>query len=477
MQRLKFDLQRFATQEISAGDTYTQNGLIYTAITDAVLNLDDDGKISGLESGKVQSTLINSENSPTITFDASDDEIKFSATENDALAVTLNGRTFYFTEGTATVTSDKVSTGATKFSIAGTHSNADYKFTVEDSAEFSITTEAFVISSEKFYVSVLIGGNTLEFGVSGTATRNFTNHTFSFSGGTTISNTFGDYTFSATANDDSGGGFSFTSKGITFTPENGGTLGISIAQGDTPIFAREFSVNGGSIFVNHANQTIGLTDGAEISLASGDYEIIAKANGDASTIFSFAGNGFTFTPQENDGSLDITIKRGDDIIFGSTVGVSGGSVTIAPSDNAQVQKIAETNEVEKISVTAGTTISLSQDDSTLKLTAKDDSAVYAWRTDKNIFYFRLDGDSADFDVALMRGDNQIVQGELTFGGTLSYSAQYGTFALVNDQKLSGDSFASLKIGDYTINAATPDKTFIFGMTMQDDGKIFVSYPS
>ena len=61
MQRLRFDLQRFATQEISAGDTYTQNGLIYTAITDAVLNLDDDGKISGLESGKVQSTLIHSE--------------------------------------------------------------------------------------------------------------------------------------------------------------------------------------------------------------------------------------------------------------------------------------------------------------------------------------------------------------------------------------------------------------------------------
>ena len=343
MQDFIFDLQRFATQEISAGETYELDGVTYTATTNAVFNLDDDGKVSGLASGKVQSTLTDAENSPTITFDASDDAIKFSATENDALAVTLSGRTFYFTEGTATVTSDNVSTGATKFSIAGTHSNADYKFAIENSAEFSITTEAFVISSEKFNVSVLIGGNTLEFGVSGTAIRNFTDHTFSFSGGTTISNTFGDYTFSATANDDSGGGFSFTSKGITFTPENGGKLGISIAKGDTPIFAREFSVSGGSIFVNHANQTIGLTDGAEISLSSGGYKIIAKANGDASTVFSFADNGFTFTPNTGDGTLDITIKNSAgsmtanvEILSGSFILGDGGKLTVTKGTELKI---------------------------------------------------------------------------------------------------------------------------------------------
>ena len=104
---------------------------------------------------------------------------------------------------------DNVKTGDVKFSISGTYSKADYQFTVENSGEFSITTDSFIITAEKFSVTVSAGSSTLNFGVSGTAIRNFTNHTFALAEGTTVSTNLGDYTISATAKDEAGGSVFF----------------------------------------------------------------------------------------------------------------------------------------------------------------------------------------------------------------------------------------------------------------------------
>ena len=136
MKKFIFDLQRFDTQIISAGQSVTIDGVTYKAVSDAQFNLDDAGKVSGLASGKVTAVVNGVENSPTITFDATDSATTFAASGEETLSVTLSGRTFRFKEGTATVKGDKVTTGAVTFSISGTYSNADYEFTVEDSSEF-----------------------------------------------------------------------------------------------------------------------------------------------------------------------------------------------------------------------------------------------------------------------------------------------------------------------------------------------------
>ena len=74
-----FDLQRFDAEisdgkvTIPAGETFTLDDVIYTAGSSgaATLNLDSDGKVSGIASGSVTATLDGASDSAAITFDGS----------------------------------------------------------------------------------------------------------------------------------------------------------------------------------------------------------------------------------------------------------------------------------------------------------------------------------------------------------------------------------------------------------------------
>ncbi|MBO4779823.1 MAG: hypothetical protein J5497_04210, partial [Selenomonadaceae bacterium] len=309
MQQFIFDLQRFATQMVSAGGTYALDGVTYTAVDgDAVLNLDDDGKVSGIASGKVQAVVTGATDSPSITFDATQTAIPTALTAEDgSLALNLGGRIFKFAEGTATITGDKVTMGTADFSVSGTYSNADYRFKVEDSAEFSITADSFSITSEKLSVDVVRGGRTLNFGISGTAIRNFTDHTFALASGTSISTAFGNYTFNAKVPDGASVGFNLTESGIIFSPDdNDGSLVVSINRGDTPIFGGTLSVNG-SVVLDPTNNTLTLKDGSSTEIAFGGYTLKATANGDATTAFAIVEEGLVITPNKGDGTLKLTL--------------------------------------------------------------------------------------------------------------------------------------------------------------------------
>ena len=52
-----FDLQRFATTEIKANQSAVIDSVTFTAKENAVLNLDDNEKVSGIAGGKVVATL------------------------------------------------------------------------------------------------------------------------------------------------------------------------------------------------------------------------------------------------------------------------------------------------------------------------------------------------------------------------------------------------------------------------------------
>ena len=62
-----FDLQRFGITEIDANNSVPFDGVTYTAINNAVLNLDDAGKVLGIASGSCAATATSAENSPTVT--------------------------------------------------------------------------------------------------------------------------------------------------------------------------------------------------------------------------------------------------------------------------------------------------------------------------------------------------------------------------------------------------------------------------
>ena len=103
-----FDLQRFATTTITAGDSLELDGIIYAAIDDAVLNRDNEGKVSGIASGKVVATL---EDNPDVqvAFDGRQ-AFEFSCSaEDDALGVTVQGKSIKFTSGEINYSADGVS--------------------------------------------------------------------------------------------------------------------------------------------------------------------------------------------------------------------------------------------------------------------------------------------------------------------------------------------------------------------------------
>ncbi len=311
--------------QLTESGTITVDGISYKMLDDAAqLTFDSDGKVSGLASGSVQATLAGEDDSPTITFDATDGAIDFAATDDDALAVTFSGRVFKFTEGTAAVKGDTVTTGAVKFSTSGNYSHADYEFTVEDAAEFTITTDVFSISSEKFSVSVSAGDSTLNFDVSGTAIRDFTDHTFALAGGTTVATTLGDLTITAATTDEAGGEFSFTSKGITFAPNaNDGSLNVSISHAGTPIFSNGLSLSNGSIAFNPTTQEISLFAGTKISATRGEQVIMLTASEDISASYKVEDEIFYLMLDDSAKANISVVRNGQTVIDNANFEVGG----------------------------------------------------------------------------------------------------------------------------------------------------------
>ena len=103
-----FDLQRFATTEIKANQSAVIDGVTYTALSDTVLNLDDAEKVTGIASGSVTAT-IEGNSAVQVTFDGSK-AFDFSCTaEDDALGVTMQGKSVKFTSGTINCSADGLS--------------------------------------------------------------------------------------------------------------------------------------------------------------------------------------------------------------------------------------------------------------------------------------------------------------------------------------------------------------------------------
>jgi len=335
MKDFNFDLQRFVELEatengsvlvLSMGETYTYNNVIYTAQSEqARINLDSSENLAGLASGIVKATTTNGDDPTTITFDATNGAVNFSATGDETFDLTLANRTFKFSKGNVTVTSGGVTMDNAKFSVAGTRSAADYEFVADAPTQFFISADSFTITSEKMSVIISTGGGQFATQLSGTATRNFTNQTFTFTEGTSISTALGSYTLSVTAADELGGGLSLTSKGITFTPaDNTGALGISILRDGTSVISNNLSISNGGVFFNPTNNTIGVTAGTVVSAATNDYSLSATATGDTTTAISLTDSGILFTPNTGDGALQLTLGSAKGSMTAEVEVLSGG---------------------------------------------------------------------------------------------------------------------------------------------------------
>ena len=164
----------------------------------------------------------------------------------------------------------------------------------------------------------------------------------------------------------------------------------------------------------------------------------------------------------------MTLKNGTKKIFDDTLTISGGELVISLTD---------TSGERKISLAQGTTIKLANDNETITATAKADTAAYFWRDAKGMFYFKIDGDAANFDLIISQPDGtETFNGEITFGGCITYNDKKPNLSLISDPSNNNgyETFVQLKDDTKTIYAQTAGKTVMLNPEI-DDGKITVDF--
>lgn len=425
MGKFYFDLQRFVAIVISAGESYTLDGITYTAVDGAVqMTLDGEGKISGISSGKVQASASGTEN-VSLTLDATDGAANFALTLDEGnftfqktVAMKLNGGAF-------TLTSDRLNAAAgSSLAIFSATDDVSFKDAVyfDSAGAYIFSDDALTLTGEQITetFSVTKDGvtNSLTGRHSGTIINNYAQGGFTLTKDSSLETTLGGYTFQATAQDDASGNIQYSASGFTFIPNLGnGGLNIFLKKDGTPIFAGNLNITDGTVFFNTDEQKVSFTEGTKISLGIGtdgsqamNFEIVGgtavfKVEADSS------GN-FTITPDENDGFLAIALNQNGTTIFQDNVTVNG-SMIFNPA-------------TELFTLKDGTSVSFSFDNYTLNATANGDATSKISLTADGMSITPQAGDGT-LDFTMMSSNGSISAGiEILSGGFL-----FGTNGALN----------------------------------------------
>lgn len=356
-----FDLQKFAVEvsgnkvTIPATETYNLDGVTYTAVDDVQLNLDSDGKVSGIVSGKVEAVANDADNSPVVTFDTSEGAINFVATGNGEVItvktlfpIEFIGGEFTYKGNTLTVAAGSILANVAQYGSYALR-NEDY---FEHGATYTFTADALIIDSKHTSSTyTLTNGNEkveLHPESSGRVINHFSERGFTLVKGSSESVKIGDYTLKATATEDTSLNMELGSEGVTIIPSpRDGSLNVAISHGDSVVIQGELECTSGSITLGYDN-SISFAKGTNFNFKQGDY-IFTSSVTDAATVgVALKENGIVFTLGENDGGLNLLIKRGGNAIFGGKINVSDGSIFFNVS-------------TQEITFSEGTNISLSID--------------------------------------------------------------------------------------------------------------------
>ena len=464
MSNFIFDLQRFADVTISAGETYALDGVTYTALTDAQLNLDSDNKISGIASGKVTAVVTGAENSPTAAFDATDGEFNFTASGVDgAFVITGNGLGYMLSGGSVTMSADEFegNAGVQKLSFTkdssisiGKDGKAINVVAKEDSTFHTWLTDKSIIyckldgDSADFDVSLAFNGekiigNTLTFG--GRISYSPAQGTIALindgknpdTKDSFASFNLGNYKFQmATDGKTVVAGLKVADDGtisINYPLEDYNKTHLTVSRGDTPIFDGNLTVSDGSIGFNPVTKAISLSDGTKISTAFGDYEVTATAAGDAAVSVTMTSAGLSITPVKGDGTLNLklsseigSMSANLEVLSGSFILGENGTLTVTKDTELQIDfgggyivKFKTTDDAGgKISLGAGgLTFTPNIDDGHLELTiTKGDETRSATLDVTGTVTYNLDG-----SISLAQGT--VVKNHFNSGANLTITAK------------------------------------------------------
>ena len=193
--------------------------------------------------------------------------------------------------------------------------------------------------------------------------NNKTGH-ISLADGTESKITVGEYTFTTTAKGDAGVTISTNDSGeFTFTPDtNDGTLILNVeGTGETALENVEIEVVSGSFTLDKTNN-LSIAKDTELKLSFGDeYSIAFKVTDEAGGKLSFADGGIAYTPNADEGKLEITVTDGENTrttslevtgpinyTLGGIIQLSEGTVLKNEFEDGEVLTISANKDVSGI---------------------------------------------------------------------------------------------------------------------------------
>ncbi|MBO4780646.1 MAG: hypothetical protein J5497_08420, partial [Selenomonadaceae bacterium] len=236
-------------------------------------------------------------------------------------------------------------------------------FSADEKGNIVLTPENFSVKAtlQRDNATIFDGTISVE---NGSLFFNQESHSINVTQGTTLTFKHATHSASLTATDDAGVKIVADNDGnFTITPgKNDGSLNFSLSKGDKLVLGGNLSLSNGSLVFNPAKQEISFTEGTTSVITVGDHSISLTATDTATFKIKIDADGsFIFTMGENDGSLDITIKRGDTPIFSNNVSVVG-KITFNPT-------------TQSISLADGTKMSVKFGNYEVTATADGDAAV------------------------------------------------------------------------------------------------------
>ena len=457
------------TYTIKKDLSLTVNEVSYTASGgNAVINLDSEGKVTGLKSGKVVASV-----GDNIQVTLSGAQNFTGEEDNGSLVITKN-LPLTFTEGEFTYSGDSI-TAAANSTFTTVFENDEYSLSRSIlsgvQSIYKISDSEFVIESKSSLITDTLteGDNTnaVSYEFNGKVTNDLSDNSFTLAKGTSGEIMLGNYGYSITALNSSGSKFTTNNDGVTFTADSGAVDFALNYFTQNDMISGELKCTNGKILIGYDNE-INFTDDTTFEFTKDGYTLTATTTDDAKVAMQLVDNEITLKPVADEGVLDLTLKKGKTTIFDNKLTVSGGSIVLSATDNA---------DRKKISVAEGTTLKIEKDDTIITATAKADAAAYIWRDTKNNVYFKIDGDEANFDLNISQVDGtENFNGELTFGGCIAFNAKNNAFEFISDPSTNSgyETFAQFKEPNKTVYLQTDGQSVLANAKLRD-GKITADF--
>ena len=428
---------------INVGKTYAADGVTYTALSTAQLTTDSDGKISGIASGSVAATVTDADTSPTVTFDASDSAIEFTATSDGSIITVTQLFPIEFISGEFTCKGNTLTIGVGA-TLAIESQRGNYSLRNENTFEFggkyTFTNTALTTESQHTVSTYTLtdGTNvrTLNLEQFGTVINNFAEQGFTLTKDSSEVMTIGNYTLTATADADTALNLDINEDGVNLIPKTGdGSLNISISRGDTEVFSGELECTGGSITFGY-DHAVTFAKDTSFTFKRNGYTFAVSTTDKATTDIELTDTGISFTPNQDDGALNFSMSKNGATIFGGQLNVTGGTISFNPS-------------TQKISFTEGTNVSLALGDGSQQLDFKvvDDDASFKVAADSDgNFTFTPDEGDGSLEISIANNGTTIFRNTVNINGSVIFNLSTRLLTLTDGTE------AQVKFDNYTLTA-------------------------